>query len=238
MAPSASGSKSRWLISAAAAALGLALLLALFRVPTAAPSPSRRSGPPIILKPGRTDELALRDLTPLFLPTPYNAAPSELTQPQPGSSYFDRDAVKLKFSDADPGLQLPAPFHAPAAPIDALAHSPGPLAAGIGRTNAAITPLPTRGAYVEVFAAATGESVLAQALGVNARPTEAGHEVQGWKPMEFIASVDPVGLVGPVWVTSSSGVEDVDNFFRNYLARTFRLGDRLTPGFYRIVVGP
>jgi hypothetical protein len=56
--------------------------------------------------------------------------------------------------------------------------------------------------------------------------------------MEFVAAVDPAGLVGPLVPTVRSGVEEVDNFFQNYLARTLRVGERLAPGFYRICVGP
>jgi hypothetical protein len=33
-------------------------------------------------------------------------------------------------------------------------------------------------------------------------------------------------------------VEDVDVFLRDYLAGTLRLGERLAPGMYRVIVGP
>jgi hypothetical protein len=60
----------------------------------------------------------------------------------------------------------------------------------------------------------------------------------GWAPVEFVARVDAAGLVGPLVVTERSGLEEVDVFFANYLARTLRVGERLAPGFYRICVGP
>ena len=241
MAPPGPGAKARWSIAAGVAAVAMGGMLLFFRVPTpptATAGASARARPPIHVEAARGDELALQDLAPLFLPTRYNAAPSALKQPEPGQSYFDTDAVKLHFDDANPGVHLPPPFHAPPTPADALADSPGPLAAGIGRTNASPAPAPPHAAQIEVFAEANGEAVLTQTLGVSARPTVGGREIQGWSPVEFVASVDAMGLVGPLLVTSGSGVEDVDNFFRNYLAKTFRLGDRLTPGFYRIVVGP
>ena len=59
-----------------------------------------------------------------------------------------------------------------------------------------------------------------------------------WQPAEFLIAVTPAGLLGRPVETVSSDVEDVDVFFRDYLARTLRLGERLPPGFYRVVVGP
>jgi len=44
--------------------------------------------------------------------------------------------------------------------------------------------------------------------------------------------------VGDLVLTSSSDSEEVDSFFRSYLVKTFRLGERLNPGRYRILVGP
>jgi len=50
-------------------------------------------------------------------------------------------------------------------------------------------------------------------------------------------TVSSAGLVGePVLTTSSEG-EDVDNFFRDYLVQSYRLGERLRPGTYRVLVG-
>jgi hypothetical protein len=59
-----------------------------------------------------------------------------------------------------------------------------------------------------------------------------------WAPLEFLATVEAAGLVAPLTLTGRSGVDEVDAFFRNYLVRTFRLGERLPPGFYRITVSP
>ena len=46
------------------------------------------------------------------------------------------------------------------------------------------------------------------------------------------------GLAGPLVVTESSRVEEVDAHFRRQLRQVFRLGERLAPGVYRVVVGP
>jgi hypothetical protein len=238
------GSKRRWGISAAIAAAAMLILLPLFRAPKilatsqVEPRVAARGKQFVTVTPGRHGELALRDLAPLFLPTSYNAAPTEPLAREPALNVFDADTTKLNFGETDPGLQLPTPLHAPGTPAEVLADSPAPLAAGIGRTDAKLPTALPHGAYLEVFAASSGESVLIQTLDPSAGPKAVDRPVPDWRPLEFMAAVDPSGLVGQLVLTTGSGSEDVDNHFRNYLARTFRIGDRLTPGFYRIVVGP
>jgi hypothetical protein len=60
--------------------------------------------------------------------------------------------------------------------------------------------------------------------------------------MEFLILVSNAGIVGePVLMTGSRWEEvdeEVDAFFRSYLVKTFRLGERLSPGRYRVLVGP
>ncbi|HVU34310.1 MAG TPA: hypothetical protein VHE61_12805 [Opitutaceae bacterium] len=234
------GAKRRWMVSAAGAALLTALCLLLIRVP-AEPrpnAPDERPRPPILVNPGSQDELAMNDLTPLFLPTRYNAGPAAMAAPRPGRGLLDRDAVRLKFNEDDPALPMPPAARVPATAADVLADTPGPLAFGMGRTDFAVRAAAPHEAYVDVFAIDTGERVFAHTLAIDAHPPAAGHGNTGWTPLVFSAAVDPAGLVGPLTLVTSSGVEEVDNYFRNYLARTFRLGDRLSPGFYRVVVGP
>jgi hypothetical protein len=117
-----------------------------------------------------------------------------------------------------------------------------PLALGLGRGETLVVPLPPRGAFVEIVATRTGRRALsAQAmtqvekLAADARPPGD----RPWQPFEFLAAVDPAGLVGPlVIVEPRSGVEEVDRYFQDYLVQTVRVGERLKPGFYRISVGP
>jgi hypothetical protein len=226
--------------------LGAAVVTAGFLVLVRAPKPTmiaqlgpRTGKPPIALSPGHLDELAMRDLAPLFLPTRHNAAPTPLVPHEPGAAYFEKDpGVHTLFDPDNPGLHMPPPVSPPQTPVEALTNVPPPLAQGLGRTDLAVTPLPANGGHLDVFSSATHASLLGVTLGADALAPLAGRETLGWKPLEFLAVVDATGLVGPLTLTSTSGVEEVDNHFRNYLAATFRIGDRLPPGFYRIVVGP
>lgn len=181
----------------------------------------------------------MRDLAPLFLPTEYNAVPTPLPELEPGRNYFERDpGTRWKFEANKAALQLPVPVQAPASPIDVVAETLPPLAAGIGRTDATVPPMQPNGGHVDVFAGDAHESVLQVTLPPDTSGPIALRGPVAWKPLEFVAAVDAAGLTGPLVLTRGSGVEEIDNHFRNFLAGAFRLGDRLPPGFYRIVVGP
>lgn len=231
--------KRRWVISGLIALGASVLVVMLFRVPaTPLPPPAPTQTPPVRLDVGQTDEVTMRDLEPLFLPTPFNAAPAPLARREPGQRLLGHDEVKLKFSQDDPELQVPAAALPPGSPVAALQEPVGPLAYGMGRTNASVPVAPAHAAYVEVFPANGGAAVLHALIPPDAGPPVTLRQGPDWRPLEFMAAVDPAGLVGSLVLTTSSGREEIDNFFRNYLARGFRVGDRLNPGFYRIVVGP
>lgn len=240
MALTGNGAKRRWMASVAAAALLVGVAMLLFRSPRIPTSDQgvRTQGLPIKLKSGATDELALRDLAPLFLPTRFNAAPDKPREQKPGSVLLDVSVGHLQFTELNPRLDVPAPLQAPGTPVDALKDPPGPLAAGIGQTDATIRPLQPHAAFVEIFAADSGQPVLGQVLTLDANPPSSGDAKTDWRPLEFMASVDASGLVASLVLTSSSGTRAVDDHFRSYLAQSFHIDDRLTPGFYRIVVGP
>lgn len=233
------GVKRRWLVSAGGSLLVGGLVVALFKVhPEPVVTPVAPAVPPIRLSPGRADELAMRDLKPLFLPTPFNASPTSLPRLDPGRRLFDVDAQKWKFADEGPSLQLPAAAVPPPRPVDTLDDDSGPLASGMGRTDRKIEPLPASGGHIEVFSGDRADSVLEMELPVDARPTGSVREASTWQPLEFVAVINVMGQVGSLVLVQKSGVEEVDVHFRNYLAERFRLGDRLAPGIYRVVVGP
>jgi hypothetical protein len=105
---------------------------------------------------------------------------------------------------------------------------------GFGRNSAEVQPLGQRGGFVEVHSAATGERVLAEPLAFDAKPPSD----KAWSPLEFLARITAAGLGAPLVVTTSSGVEEVDAHYRKFLAKTYRIGERLEPGFYRVIVAP
>ncbi len=233
-------SQRRWIIAAGGACLVLAGVALLFRAPkdlrVQVIAPVRQPTTAVKLVNLKKNEAALTDPTPLFLPTEWNAGQNALpanARREPGSA-FQGYPAKLKFAETELSLNFPAQVVVPARPVDALESTePSQTFLGLETATQSLTQLAKRKAFVEILAAANGQLVMAQPL-VDANPPGG----TGWQPMEFLVAVDPMGLVGPPILTESSRVGAVDGYFKNYLVKTLRAGERLAPGFYRICVGP
>ncbi len=244
------GSKRRWSFAAIVALAVVGGGALLFRSPVQTPPPrsAPASPPPIqMARPSEADlvlkdEALIRDLRPLFLPTDFNASLAEPRR-EPGRTILDEERPRLEFAETELGIGRDLPPFATlnGLPLDrvhaadALATRAGEVGlVGLGRHGRVVEPLAPRGGFVEVVAVATGGRVLAESLPLALGPV-GGKE---WEPMELFAAVDAAGLAAPLIVTEGSRVEEVDAHFRKILASSFRIGDRLPPGFYRIVVGP
>ncbi len=183
------------------------------------------------------DQATFFDPTPLFLPTRENTDQEPLPEPvqrQPGQVFPDFDA-KLTYSRPELLLPIETGESTPQRPVDLLqAPSHDPFL-GFGRVDTPLSPLDVRTAVVEVREVGTGNLVLKRVLGGEVE-IPAGEP--GWQPAEFMISVTAEGLLGKPMEVASSNVEDVDLFFRDYLVGSLRLGERLAPGMYRVVVGP
>ncbi len=182
--------------------------------------------------PALSEDVALFDPATLFLPTRWNSSYVAKSVGEPASA-FAGYPPKLVFAATAPALARPI-LPVPTSAAEGLADDPpGAPLLGFGRADGAVAALAPRGAFVEVREAASGRPVMDEALAAAVAPPEAL-----WQPMEFLAAVDRAGLVGPLVATVSSGALPVDAYFRRYLAETLRIGARLSPGFYRISVGP
>jgi len=248
MSAIAADSKRRWTVSALGALVVVVVALMLVRVPDA-PLPTRAPPKPVVqVAPRATvhEQTMMLDLAPLFLPTKYNATFREKDLPlhEPGESFLDRAALPPAQGDTDrnltenlpPVATLRGQPLAKARPLDALSlEGTGALALGFGRDNAPVQPLASRGGCVQVTMLTSGERMLTENLSIEARPPVD----KAWQPVEFFAAIDAAGLVGPLTLgPPGSGVDEVDSYLRNFLAQTWRVGERLPPGFYRISVTP
>jgi len=182
------------------------------------------------------ERLELLDPAPLIAPTPWNAGaqalPAEL-QRQPGEVFGLFESQMTFSTERLPPVFAPAAM-APSTPTQALEQAP-PGAGGwspFGRVDRPITPFVARDAGLEVFTFAGGPSVARESL---VDLPDAVKE-RDWDPLEFTIVVAREGLVGLPSVALSSGVETIDAFFRDFLAQQFRIGERLAPGFYRVVI--
>jgi hypothetical protein len=228
-----SGKAWTWAIIAGVIALvGLTFIV---RAPQLPPAPAPAAGTPTI---GLVDPVVIRgtmlfDVTPLFLPTEFNSSRKDYVPREPEGT-FAGFPFKRTFDDLELALHLPGAADVPESPADALVGDPpGAPFLGFGRGDLKMEPLAPRGAYVEITEAGTGRDVLSEPVSDAHPPSSAP-----WKPMEFIAAVDAAGLVGPLILTVHSDVGEVDAYFGRYLTENLRIGQRLSPGFYRICVGP
>jgi hypothetical protein len=175
----------------------------------------------------------LLDPTPLFFPTERNYGQRSLPQSalkQPGQVF---GSFEPKLTVADQNI---APYRNETTPVpeklsDVLAQGNEAPFAGMGQVDLQTPTLPIRSGYLEVSDLKNGDIIISQALsGLNApRPDFA--------PMEFLVVVGAAGVVGDPFLMSGSGGEEMDNFLRSYLVKSYRLGERLRPGRYRVLVG-
>jgi hypothetical protein len=174
------------------------------------------------------------DPTPLFFPTEWNHGqrplPPELRR-QPGQIFGN---FGPRFINAEQKLKsyVGETVLAPDKLSDVLAQGNEAPYAGIGRIDVPRPALPERAAHLEVRNFGQNEPVLEQVLRYFTVPRP------DFAPVEFLVVIGSAGVVGEPILTTGSGWEEVDVFFGTYLTKTFRLGERLSPGFYRVVVGP
>ena len=180
------------------------------------------------------EQAELLDPTPLFIPTERNFGQGGLPArivPQPGQ-VFGSYPAKPHFADNGlPGYGDNRESTPDSLPEVISRGNEAPFA-GFGQIDPAREALPERALMIEVKSVATGSIVLAQAVSKLKRP--AGD----FAPVEFLATVGPTGLVGEPVLTSGSGSEDFDGLLRDFIGKDFRLGERVQPGRYLIVLGP
>lgn len=253
MSAAARGAQQRWVIAVVAAIVLVGAFVSLVHIAPGpiplpmSPTAIERRPTVKIARPDESDALLkeeseLRDLRPLFLPTDRNAA---LPDPrlEPGRTMLDSERLKRTEAVADIQLGAELPPVAMiggkvAAKAEALDAFDGDAASGglhgFGRKAVESVPFRPRGGYIEVTAWADGRRVRAEDLSLDARPPND----RPWSPLELMAVIDRAGLASPLVVTEGSRVEEVDLHFKNFLTNSYRIGERLTPGIYRIVVAP
>ncbi len=225
------------LVAAAAIVLWIFLARRDRVVPVSAPQPAQ----PFVRLAGTSsaasdqmlrEKAELLDPTPLFFPTVWNYGQRPLrasSLKQPGQ-VFGSFEPKLTV-----GEQNIVPYRTEGIPIpeklaDVLTHNEVPFA-GMGQVDRVRSTLPIRSGYVEVRDLNTGELIISQSLSGISPPRP------DFAPVEFIVAVGSAGLIGEPFLTSGSEGDEVDGFFRDYLVRSYRLGERLRPGRYRVLVG-
>jgi hypothetical protein len=179
------------------------------------------------------EKAELMDPTPLFFPTQWNYGQRPLREGRLNQlgQVFGSFEPKLTV-----GEQNIANYGAEAAPVpeklvDVLVQGNEAPFAGIGQIDAPRSTLAVRAGYLEVRDQKNGNIVISQQLSGIAPPRS------DFAPVEFLVVVGSAGLIGEPILTSDSVWDEVEIFFRAYLVKSYRLGERLRPGQYRVSVG-
>lgn len=179
------------------------------------------------------EKAELLDPTPLFFPTEWNYGQRPLDENrlrQPGQ-FFVSFAPKLTVPDQGTPVYGLETVQAPEKLSDVLTQGNEAPFAGMGQIDLQGASLPLRSGYLEVRRLGDSQNIINQTLtGIQLPRSD-------FAPIEFLVLVGPEGLIGDLLMTSGSGWDEVDSFFRTYLAKSYHLGERLAPGRYRVVVG-
>ena len=170
------------------------------------------------------------DPTPFFFPTKWNFAPENIIR-QPGQ-IFDWIEPKLVFSEQNIKSYSAEPVIGAANLAEIVKSGNEAPFAGMGEREVSPVVLGERGGFLEISSLREGKTVIAQKL----------EKIPGvdsdFSPLEFLVSVGPIGLTTDPILMSGAGREEIEVFLRTYLAKSFRVGERLAPGRYRVLIGP
>lgn len=180
------------------------------------------------------EQAELMDPTPLFFPTERNFGQRPLRESmrrQPGQ-VFSSFPENITLGEQKIKIYGDEPAVVPERLADLFVQGNEAPFAGMGQIDVPRKALTVRSGFMEVRHLGAHENVIHQSLdGVTLPRID-------FAPLEFLAVVGSAGLIGDPILVTGSGWEEVDAFFRSYLVKTFRLGERLNPGRYRVLVGP
>lgn len=232
--------------------LGGALLVALIwwaiagiQLPVAAPSHAIKS--PFVRLAGvglGGDEQLMRerselfDPAPLFFPTEWNFSQRPLPAGMhklPGQIF---ESFEANFTMGEQGMKLYGAdaFATPERLGEILAQGNAGSFAGMGQLDPSHKALTQRSLSIEVVKLSNGKTVIFN------QDNDLNPQGLNIKPMIFLVAVSNAGLIGDPVFVPELGQDDVDDevgaLFRSYLIKSFRLGERLSAGRYRVVIGP
>lgn len=185
------------------------------------------------------ERLRLLDPTPLFLPSPLSSSSLQYREAEgdiAGGVLRDFPArlVVAGWRGADGGVAGGGQT------VIGLTDSVGPGEVrlpffGLARREAASDPLAARWAVAAVYVAKSG--VLVGRVSLPA-PISPDFPSTLWAPLELNIVVASDGLLGMPEMASSSGILEVDDYVVDTIQTVYSMGGGLSPGSYRLVVGP
>lgn len=179
-------------------------------------------------------ETELMDPSPLFFPTVWNygqATTGGGRRREPDEGFQDY-LPRFRYSDQRLANYGREAVSVPERLSDVVEQGITFPFTGFGHVDFDLGPLAERGGYLEVKELGSGKLVREAELPSGAL------RLNDHLPIEILVTVGPAGIVGDPLFAAGSGSETVDAEVLDHLLRTYRLGERLGPGKYRVTVGP
>lgn len=184
------------------------------------------------------ERLRMLDPSPLFLPGGVGAeaagATARIEDRQGGAVGADVPPA-LVFSDQSPARSILRPY-SPRSGLEAEKWGAADRwFDGMSRQGKlAGIPASQQGAmaFLEVFAAGRVERIAKIEL-----PSAPALAASGWRPLELRVLVNVTGLVASPVIIRGSGLDEVDDYLREVIAKELLSRLRLRPGSYRLIVG-
>ncbi|MDP2136503.1 MAG: hypothetical protein Q8J74_01485 [Candidatus Didemnitutus sp.] len=173
------------------------------------------------------------DPAPLFIPTSRNYGQGQLPArlvKQPGQ-VFTIFGSKLIFADGGLSSYGTENLAVTESVVEILGRANEAPFAGMGETGLVRKFVSDRSAFMQIKQLGDGELTYITLSGLLLPRAD-------FAPLEFIVAVGPAGITGGPLLSLGSGRDEIDIFFRDYLAKTYRIGSVLAPGRYRITIGP
>ncbi len=205
-----------------------------------------RAAPGLVVTPLRSlpaggetrERLRLLDPSPLFLPGGVGAEAAGAAariEDRQGGAVGAGVPPALAFSAQSPARYILRP-DSPRSGLEAEKWvAAGRWFDGMSRKGG-VAEIPTKqraeSAFLEVFAAGRVERFAKIEL-----PGNPALSASGWRPMEMRVLVNEVGPVASPVIIRGSGVDEVDNYLREIIAKELLPRLRLRPGFYRLIAG-
>ncbi len=228
------GEKLRWLAAGCGTTIIGFGLLFWFEVPSA--SSDQAAGSlrleTLVVQRVVADEAALLDKTPLFLPTEWNTSIKDVSLPKTGGVFADFPSA-FAYKEGDQSFAVLRSDQEGFSGAILTVEGPNSAFLSFGQKTQSLQVTRREVGYLEVYSAKDGIAVIRKALTLDLPPGTIN-----WSPIELMAVVSAAGLVGPPISITRSGLDEVDLYFADFLVKVFRIGEKLSPGVYQIVVGP
>ncbi len=185
------------------------------------------------LKLIRDEQSLLFDSEPIFIPTQWSESSNQIKNTTTDSLFNDFPPIIKLYNERDLSVIINENLEI-SSPSDILNKFINPFI-GVGQNNPKILPLKKSIAHVTIEN--LNDSNIVEKYEIMDNTDIQIHE-QLWVPIKFLLIIDEAGPIMPLFMVESSGIEQIDNFFKDTLSTSLLKLSSLPAGYYKISVAP